>query len=190
MNKLVYQVAVEHFQESVDTFRDEMLDDAFVGGSSFEFLNTLSDYEGVPDSALNIKFVRAALQALVRYAALMLLRMYVSILVLVSVLVWLLVSGIRVVVGVSCACACAVHFLHFCTRFFHSCGRALALDLFFPHALSRTLSFSHALLLSSVLPRAIACSLSLRMGTLKSSKQMNPNSRGEARYFIPDTEVL
>jgi len=92
MNKLVYQVAVEHFRESVDTFRDEMLHDAFVGGSSSEFLNTLSGYEGVPDSALNIKLVRAALQALVRYAALMLLRMYVFILVLVSVSVSLLVS--------------------------------------------------------------------------------------------------
>mmetsp|Transcript_66437 Transcript_66437/g.107791 ORF Transcript_66437/g.107791 Transcript_66437/m.107791 type:complete len:249 (-) Transcript_66437:742-1488(-) len=94
MNKLVYQVAVEHFQESVDTFRDEMLDDVLVGGSSADFLAALSGREGVAESALNIKVVRAALQALVR------------------------------------------------------------------------------------------------MGTLKSSKQTNPNARGEACYFIPDTEVL
>jgi len=99
MNKLVYQVAVEHFQESIETFRDEILDDALVGGTSGEFLNTLSDYEGVPDSALNIKLVRAALQTLVRYAALMVLCMYVSILVLASVS--LLVSVVHV--PVQCA---------------------------------------------------------------------------------------
>jgi len=98
MNKLVYQVAVEHFQESIETFRDEMLDDALVGGTSAEFLNTLSDYEGVADSALNIKLVRASLQALVRYAALMVLCMYVSVLVLMSV--WLLVLGL-------CMCLCS-----------------------------------------------------------------------------------
>jgi len=120
MNKLVYQVAVEHFQESADTFRDEMLDDAFVGGSSFEFLNTLSDYEGVLDSALNIKLVRAALQALVRYAALMLLRMYVSILVLVSVLVCLLVSVseslIVSLVHAPVQCTCCISVLGSFTR--------------------------------------------------------------------------
>ena len=66
MNKLVYQVAVEHFQESVDTFRDEVLADVLVGGSSADSLAALSGCEGVAESALNIKLVRAALQALVR----------------------------------------------------------------------------------------------------------------------------
>jgi len=85
MNKLVYQVAVKHFRESIETFRDEMLADALVGGTSAEFLAALSDCAGVADSALNIKLVRAALQALVRYAALVVFFMSESVLVSLSV---------------------------------------------------------------------------------------------------------
>jgi len=85
MNKLVYDVAVEHFQESIETFHNEMLADVHVGGTSAEFLAALSRCEEVPDSAVNIKLVRAALQALVRYAALVIFCMSGSDLVLLLV---------------------------------------------------------------------------------------------------------
>ena len=85
MNKLVYDVAVEHFKESVETFHNELFADAHVGGTSAEFLAALSCCEEVPDSAVSIKLVRAALQALVRNAALVIFCMSGSVLVSLSV---------------------------------------------------------------------------------------------------------
>ena len=157
MNKLLYQVAVEHFQDSVDTFRDEVLADVLVGGSSADFLAALSGCEGVAESALNIKLVRAALQVLVRYAVLVVFCTSESFLVSSSVSV-------------------PVH---------EPVLFALCISL--PGSLS--LALSHALSLALAPSRTPSISL-FRMGTLKSSKQTNPTTLGEAHYFLPDTEVL
>ena len=150
----------------------------------FEFLNTLSDYEGVVDSALNIKLVRAALQALVRYAALMVLCMYVSILVLASV------SLLVYVVHEPVQCTSCMSFS--CLSLLGSLNRAGALLLSLSCSLMRSVAHYRSRTRSCSPPFSLARlrALSLRMGTLKSSKQTNPTARGEARYFIPDTEVL
>jgi len=73
MNKLVYDVASQHYQESLANFIEQMrageqsLD---YGGTSEEFLDAINGIDGVSDAARDIRKVRAALQTLVRMGAL------------------------------------------------------------------------------------------------------------------------
>ena len=69
MNKLVLDVAKEHFTENLDNFIADMRqrEQSFeYGGTSEDFLAALEGVDGVPDAARDIRKVRAALEALVR----------------------------------------------------------------------------------------------------------------------------
>jgi len=67
MNKLVLDVAKEHFTETLDTFNADMCqgEQSFeYGGTSEDFLAALEGVDGVPDAARDIRKVKAALEAL------------------------------------------------------------------------------------------------------------------------------
>ena len=69
MNKLVLDVAKEHFTETLDNFNADMRqgEQSFeYGGTSEDFLAALEGVDGVPDAARDIRKVKAALEALAR----------------------------------------------------------------------------------------------------------------------------
>ena len=65
INKLVYDVAKEHYVETPESFRDEVRGGEDIGGTAEEYLSTLLSVEEM-SASLDIRAVRTALQSLTR----------------------------------------------------------------------------------------------------------------------------